>query len=468
MKRLLAIAIAGLVAQVHPAPAHAQTPGDRERTASYVASLQNADGGFGGKPGQASSLGSTSSAVRTLGFVGGSIPDVAKCIAYVRSCADSTTGGFAATPGGKVDVPTTASGLMGLAALKIDPTPFAEGAIAYLSKEAKTFEEIRIAVAGLEAIKASSPEFPRWIEQVKEGQNPDGTFGNGSALPRATGSKVVALLRMNVKPEPDQKAAIVAALRAGQKPDGGWSEGDGPSDLGSSYRIMRAFFMMKEKPDLDRLRAYLASHRQSDGSFATRPGGDDQGGTYYCTIMNQWARLLDGEPAIVETAGFVPLFNGKDLAGWEGDSTLWSARDGVLVGESPGIKQNNFLATEASYGDFILKFSVRLANDSGNSGVQFRSVRVPGHEMSGYQADIGPGYWASLYDESRRNRVLKPALPKALESLHKGDWNHYVIRCMGDEITLSLNGSSRSSTTKPTPGSLGMAGSPCRFTRAGR
>ena len=112
----------------------------------------------------------------------------------------------------------------------------------------------------------------------------------------------------------------------------------------------------------------------------------------------------------------------------------------MLVGDSSGIKQNNFLATDASYGDFILKFSVRLANDSGNSGVQFRSVRVPGHEMSGYQADIGPGYWGSLYDESRRNRVLKPAAPKALEALHKGDWNHYVIRVMGDEITLSLNG----------------------------
>ena len=54
---------------------------------------------------------------------------------------------------------------------------------------------------------------------------------------------------MGARLEPEKKAAIVAALRAGQGPDGGWSEGDGPSDLGTSYRIMRAFFMMKEKPD---------------------------------------------------------------------------------------------------------------------------------------------------------------------------------------------------------------------------
>ena len=439
MKRLLTIAIAGLV--ILTRSAQGQTPAELERTAIYVAGFQNPDGGFAAKVGQASSLGSTSSAVRTLGYVGGSIPDVAKCIGFVKSCYDPTIGGFAPSPGGKVDVGTTASGLMALAALKIDSGSYAEGAIAYFSKDAKTFEEVRIAVAGLEAIKATSPDFPRWIAQIKEDQNPDGTFGSGVAIPRATGSKVAALLRMNVTLEPEKKAAIVAALRAGQKPDGGWAEADGASDLGTSYRIMRAFFMMKEKPDLNRLRAYLTSHRQSDGGYGSKPGASsDLGGTYSCSIMSYWARRLDGEPAIVETAGFVPLFNGKDLSGWEGDSTLWSARDGMLVGDSPGIKLNNFLATEASYGDFILKFSVRLTNDSGNSGAQFRSVRVPDSEMSGYQADVGPGWWGNLYDESRRNKNLATAAPKALEALHKGDWNHYVIRCMGDEINLSLNG----------------------------
>ena len=439
MKRFLAIVIAGMAAQVHPADA--QTPDELRRTASYAAAFQNPDGGFAGKAGQASSLGSTSSAIRVLGFSGGSIRDLPKCIAYVKSCYDPTTGGFVPTPGGKADVGTTASGLMAASALKLDLTPYTEGAIGFFSKNAKSFEEVRIAAAGMEAAKATSPDFPRWIEQVKADENADGTFGSGSGQARATGSRVAALLRMGVPIEKDKKDAILAALRAGQRADGGWSEGDGPSDLGSSYRIMRAFFMMKEKPDLARLRGFLAKHRQSDGGYAPTSGGvSDLGGTYYCSIMGYWARLLDGEPAIVETAGFVPLFNGKDLAGWEGDSSLWSAKDGVLVGESAGIKQNNFLATEATYGDFILKFSVRLSNDSGNSGAQFRSARVPGHEMSGYQADIGPGYWASLYDESRRNRVLAAAAPKALDALHKGDWNHYVIRAMGNQITLSLNG----------------------------
>jgi predicted esterase len=441
MKRFLAIAFAVLASQTAPTLAFAQSPANRDATAAFVANFQNPDGGFAAKVGGPSSLGSTSSGIRTLGYLGGSIKDVAKCIAYVKSCHDPVSGGFAPTPGGKADLSTTAVGLMALAALKLDANPYAEGAIGFFSKNAKTFEEVRISVAGLEAIHASSPDFPRWTEIVKSEQNPDGTYGTGPAQARATGSRVVALLRMSLPIEPEKKAAILAAIRAGQKADGGWGEGGGPSDLGSSYRIMRCFFMMKEKPDLARLKGYLTSFRQTDGGYAPGPGAaSDLGTTYFCSIMNHWARRLDGEPAIVETAGFVPLFNGKDLTGWEGDSSLWSARDGMLVGDSSGIKQNNFLATEASYGDFILKFSVRLANDSGNSGVQFRSVRVPGHEMSGYQADIGPGYWASLYDESRRNRVLAPASTKALDALHKGDWNHYVIRAMGDQITLTLNG----------------------------
>ncbi len=443
MHRRLAIALAALacLGLAGPSEAPGQTPAELTRTAAYQEAFQNPDGGFAERVGGPSSLGATASASRTLGYVGGSIRDVPGAIAFVKSCFDPASGGFAPTPGGKADVGTTASALMALPALKLDPAPFAEKATAFLAKEAKTFEEIRMAVAGLEAIKATPPESAHWPELVTKDRNPDGTFGSGPAKPRATGSAVVALLRMGIKPDDAQKSAILAALRDGQKPDGGWSAGDGPSDLTTSYRIMRCFFMLKEKPDLDRLRGYLARHRQSDGGYGPTPGAPSSpGGTYTCSIMGHWARLLDGEPALVETAGFVPLFNGKDLAGWEGEGSLWSARDGVLVGGSPGIKENQFLATEATYGDFILKYSVRLAGDSGNSGVQFRSVRVPGTEMSGYQADIGPGWWGCLYDESRRNKILEKAAPKALEAFHKGDWNHVTIRAMGNHITITLNG----------------------------
>src|SRR5262249_28234515 len=153
------------------AVARAQAPPDGAQTASFVATLQNADGGFAGTPGGASSLGTTSSAIRILKNVAGSIRDVPGCMKYVKSCADAESGGFAPTPGGSPNVGTTASGLMAYAELRLPADEVAEKAIAYFSKNAKSFEEIRIAVAGLEAVKKTSPDFDRWAEQVKSDRN---------------------------------------------------------------------------------------------------------------------------------------------------------------------------------------------------------------------------------------------------------------------------------------------------------
>lgn len=139
--------------------------------------------------------------------------------------------------------------------------------------------------------------------------------------------------------------------------------------------------------------------------------------------------------------GFVALFDGKSLAGWEGDTDLWKVEDGMIVGDSPGIKRNEFLATEKGYSDFELRLEFRLHKGSGNSGVQFRSKRVEGQsEVSGYQADIGEKYWGCLYDESRRNKVLVQAPDELDKVLRKEDWNSYVIRAKGNEITLAING----------------------------
>lgn len=420
--------------------AFAQSPEELSRTAAYLASFQNHDGGFAAKPGGPSSLGSTSSAIRSLKYVGGSIPDVLGCVKYVKSCYNESSGGFAPTPDGTPDVRTTAIGLMAITELKIPADKMAEGAIKFFSQHVKGFEDVRIAVAGLEAVDRPSPDFEKWTKLVEEMRNPDGTFGKGSAQARDTGGAAVALLRMGVKL--DKREAALAALRAGQRPDGAWSRDGGESDLEASYRIMRCFYMLNEPPDLDRLRGFIARCRHSDGGYSVKPGGaPDLSGTYYASIISRWAKLLGGEPALVETVGFEPLFNGRDLTGWEGDTSLWSARAGMIVGTSKGLKHNDFLATNKSYGDFIFKATFRMVgSEASNSGIQFRSVRVKGHEMSGYQADIGQGYWGCLYDESRRNKVLVRASDAALKKVHKSGWNEYVIRAMGNHIQMFLNG----------------------------
>jgi prenyltransferase beta subunit/pimeloyl-ACP methyl ester carboxylesterase len=418
--------------------ARGQTPAEFAQTAAFAATHQKKDGGFAPKFGEPSSLGSTNSGLRVLKHVGGSVPDILACIRYVKSCRDSG-GGFAPAPGGKPDVVTTAIGLMAASELKIADETTIKEAIGYLGKNAKSFEEVRMAIAGLEAVAAKSPDFARWNDQIQAMRNPDGTFGEGPAQPFATGGAAAAILRMGLIL--DKRDAVAAALKSGQRPDGAWSKDAGGSDLGSTYRIMRALYMMNEKPDLDRLLGYVARCRQSDGSYATAPGGPGSlAATYTATIVIRWARLLSNYPAVVETAGFMPLVKASDLAGWEGDTQLWSAKDGVLVGHSPGLDHNEFLASTRSFDDFILSLNFRLVDGKGNSGVQFRSVRVPPHEMSGYQADIGENYWGALYDESRRNKILVSPRPESLKGLAKKDWNHYVIRAMGDKINISLSG----------------------------
>ncbi len=139
---------------------------------------------------------------------------------------------------------------------------------------------------------------------------------------------------------------------------------------------------------------------------------------------------------------FVPLFNGTDLNGWEGDPFLWSVHNGMLIGRSPGIGYNDFLTTVDEFADFVLRFEVHLLGDKGNSGVQVRSRRVPGSmEMVGYQADIGPSWWGNLYDESRRRVTLaQPSGSTLRRALRPDAWNDYEVTAIGKRIVLRLNG----------------------------
>src|SRR5438046_2112295 len=100
-----------------------------------------------------------------------------------------------------------------------------------------------------------------------------------------------------------------------------------------------------------------------------------------------------------------PLFDGKTLAGWEGDTAkTWRVEDGAIVGGSldTTVPRNEFLCTTKTYENFVLKVTFKLVGDKAraNGGVQFRSKRIPNHyEVSGYQADAGQTYWGALYDE---------------------------------------------------------------------
>ena len=140
--------------------------------------------------------------------------------------------------------------------------------------------------------------------------------------------------------------------------------------------------------------------------------------------------------------GFTPIFDGKTLAGWEGNAKMFRVENGAIVAGSlkEKIPQNEFLCTKQEYENFELRLEVKLVPATGNAGIQFRTKRIPNHhEVSGYQADVGQGWWGKLYDESRRNKVLAGD-DKLGDKLKKEDWNEYVIRAEGKRIQLWVNG----------------------------
>jgi hypothetical protein len=151
------------------------------------------------------------------------------------------------------------------------------------------------------------------------------------------------------------------------------------------------------------------------------------------------------------------LHDGVSFAGWEGDTNnTWRIENGAFVGGTlqKTVPRNEFLATRRGYTNFVLRLKVKLVGTEGfvNGGVQIRSQRInnPPNEMRGYQADVGEGWWGSLYDESRRDKVLAKADPAIIgKILKKGDWNDYEIRAEGKRVQLLINGTKTVDYTEP-------------------
>jgi hypothetical protein len=169
--------------------------------------------------------------------------------------------------------------------------------------------------------------------------------------------------------------------------------------------------------------------------------------------------------------GFLRIFNGKDLTGWEGNPKLWSVKDGAITGQTTAenpAKGNTFLIwTNGTVADFELRCSFKLTpgDDKGfaNSGIQYRSkvLDAANWVVGGYQADMeaGPTYSGILYEERMRGILAlrgekvvwgKDGKKQVVGSvgdaaaigaaIKKGDWNDYVIIAKGNHLQQFING----------------------------
>ncbi len=146
--------------------------------------------------------------------------------------------------------------------------------------------------------------------------------------------------------------------------------------------------------------------------------------------------------------GFKPIFDGKTLNGWSGDSKYWRVENGNLVGEiTPEtlLKTNSFIVWEGGEpANFELKGEFNIT-EKGNSGINYRSVKLPDvpYAMRGYQADIDGAnrYTGQNYEERGRttlayrgqiteiNPQTNPMTPDAVRAkVQKNAWTDLKVK----------------------------------------
>ncbi len=274
----------------HRPPRAAQSDAQKKATLAYLRKLQADDGGFrpDARTGQ-SDLPALTAALRSLKYFGGAPRDPSACVTFVKSCFDKEGGGFAARPGGKAAYRPTAVGIMAVVELKMPVELYADPVIKYLDDNSKTFEEIRLTAASFEALGKRPPRADAWLREIAKLRHADGTYGKGDGVARDTGGAVCAVMRLGGKVEHSDN--VLQALNAGQRKDGGFGEAVAESsDLGTTYRVLRAFHMLKTQPQgADRVRAFIARCRNDDGGYGVAPGRPSNvSGTYYASIILHW------------------------------------------------------------------------------------------------------------------------------------------------------------------------------------
>lgn len=177
------------------------------------------------------------------------------------------------------------------------------------------------------------------------------------------------------------------------------------------------------------------------------------------------ALVLVAGAAPAADADFKEIFNGSDLAGWEGDPRYWAVEDGILRGETTLASlptQNTFLIWRRGLvRDFDLRVKFRIRN--GNSGIQYRSKDLGRFRVSGYQAEIEnkQGKVGFLYQEKGRKYLanvgekveigadgkrvvggeLAPKEALVARGYYKAkEWNEYRIVAQGNRLRHWLNG----------------------------
>ncbi|EDM29301.1 hypothetical protein LNTAR_22964 [Lentisphaera araneosa HTCC2155] len=155
------------------------------------------------------------------------------------------------------------------------------------------------------------------------------------------------------------------------------------------------------------------------------------------------------------------LFNGNNLAGWKGDLSYWSVKDGVIFGQSTKEHPTGgtFLVWDGEVADFEITLQARVKGN--NSGLQYRSkiANAQRFTVNGYQADIidanhlfgmmyhqgeGRGIVAQRFQQVAVDKQGKKTIVKEFGDKNQkwdaSQWNEYRVIAVGNRLIHQVNG----------------------------
>ncbi len=142
--------------------------------------------------------------------------------------------------------------------------------------------------------------------------------------------------------------------------------------------------------------------------------------------------------------GFRPMFNGKDLTGWQTTGN-WVVEEGNVIalkprpGERGWQRYDAYLTTDRKYKDFILDLEFKFAK-GGNSGVFLRVGDPKSQVKTGFEVQILDTHGKKKFGPHDCGGVIGTAAPKKMMVKPAGEWNRYIITCIGSQLNVVLNG----------------------------
>ncbi|MFM7259771.1 MAG: DUF1080 domain-containing protein [bacterium] len=143
-----------------------------------------------------------------------------------------------------------------------------------------------------------------------------------------------------------------------------------------------------------------------------------------------------------QAEGFVALFDGKDLAGWIGDTKGYKVEDvggGAAIVCQPG---GTNLFTKDEFGDFEFRFEFQLT-PGANNGIALRAPTEGDPAYAGFESQIldnTADQYKGLKEWQYHGSIYGVAAATATALRPVGEWNHETITMKGRMVKVELNG----------------------------